>query len=212
MVVEGFGLSEASPVTHVGPLDGSARPGTIGLPLPDTDVRLVDPQTGLASLLPGEVGELAIKGPQVMLGYWNDPEATAHSIRDGWLFTGDLAIADADGFFRIVDRKKDLIITSGFNVYPTDVEQVLRACPGIADLAIVGVPDAERGEAVKAVIVPKAGADFRLTQFEAFCEQHLAKHKRPRLVEIASGDLPRNFLGKVYRRKLRETHTQHDRH
>ena len=155
-VVEGFGLSEASPVTHIGPLDGSALPGTIGLPLPDTDARIVDPATGRTDVPQGEVGELIIKGPQVMLGYLNDPEATARTTRDGWLFTGDLAVQDAEGFFRIVDRKKDLIITSGFNVYPSDVEQVLRTCPGVADVAVIGVPDLERGEIVKAVVVSEA--------------------------------------------------------
>jgi long-chain acyl-CoA synthetase len=205
-VVEGFGLSEASPVTHVGPLDGTARPGTIGLPLPDTDARIVDPTNGWTQLPVGEVGEMIIKGPQVMLGYLNNPEATANTIRDGWLFTGDLAVQDAEGFFRIVDRKKDLIITSGFNVYPSDVEQVLRACPGVADACVIGVPDAERGEVVKAVVVPKAGNRLCRRTVEAHCEQHLARHKRPRLIEIAGADLPRNFLGKVFRRKLREDH------
>ncbi len=203
-VVEGFGLSEASPVTHVGPLDGTARPGTIGLPLPDTDVRIVDPVDGRAEVPVGDVGEMIIKGPQVMLGYLSDPEATARTIRDGWLYTGDLATRDADGFFRIVDRKKDLIITSGFNVYPSDVEEVLRACPGVADAAVIGVPDPERGEIVKAVVVPKPGCRFDRSVLDAHCEAHLAKHKRPRLVEIAESDLPRNFLGKVFRRKLRE--------
>jgi len=144
----------------------------------------------------------------VMLGYWNDPEATARTVRDGWLYTGDLAIEDADGFFRIVDRKKDLIITSGFNVYPSDVEQVLRACPGVADLAVIGVPHSERGEVVKVVIVPQPGNQFSRRTFEAFCKQHLAKHKRPRIVEITGGDLPRNFLGKVFRRKLRDAHVE----
>jgi long-chain acyl-CoA synthetase len=207
-VVEAFGLSEASPATHIGPLDGSARPGTIGLPLPDTDARIVDPVTGQSDVPPGEVGELIIKGPQVMLGYWNDPEATARTIRDGWLYTGDLAVEDAAGFFRIVDRKKDLIITSGFNVYPSDVEQMLRACPGVADVAVIGVPDVERGEVVKVVIVPQPGNQFTRRTFDAFCEKHLAKHKRPRVIEIADGDLPRNFLGKVSRRKLRDAHAE----
>ena len=147
-------------MTHVGPLDGTARPGTIGLPLPDTDVRIVDPVDGRIEVPVGDVGEMIIKGPQVMLGYLNDPEATARTIRDGWLYTGDLATRDADGFFRIVDRKKDLIITSGFNVYPSDVEEVLRACPGVADAAVIGVPDPERGEIVKAVVVPKPGCRF----------------------------------------------------
>ncbi len=205
-VVEGFGLSEASPVTHIGPLDGTARPGTIGLPLPDTDARIVDPTDGCTQLPVGEVGEMIIKGPQVMLGYLNNPEASANTIRDGWLYTGDLAVQDAEGFFRIVDRKKDLIITSGFNVYPSDVEQVLRTCPGVADACVIGVPDAERGEIVKAVVVPKAGSRLCRRTVEAHCEQHLAKHKRPRLIEIAGADLPRNFLGKVFRRKLREVH------
>ena len=207
-VVEGFGLSEASPVTHVGPLDGSARPGTVGLPLPDTDARIVDPATGRTELPAGEVGELIIKGPQVMLGYLNDPEATARTVRDGWLYTGDLAIQDSEGFFRIVDRKKDLIITSGFNVYPSDVEQVLRTCPGVADACVIGVPDCERGEIVKAVIVPQAGSRLCRRTVEAHLEQHLAKHKRPRLIEIAGVELPRNFLGKVFRRKLREAHVE----
>jgi long-chain acyl-CoA synthetase len=204
VVVEGFGLSEASPVTHSGPLDGTARHGTIGLPLPDTQVRIVDVETGRVTLPAGEVGELIVKGPQVMLGYWKNPEATAHTIRDGWLFTGDMATCDSDGFFRIVDRKKDLIITSGFNVYPTDVEQVLRQCPGVQDLAIVGVPDRERGELVKAVVVPAKDKPFDREVFEAYAREHLAKHKRPLAVEICKDDLPRNFLGKVYRRKLRD--------
>lgn len=202
MVVEGYGLSEASPVTHTGPLDGTARPGTIGLPLPDTQARIVDADTGLVTLPPGEVGELVIKGPQVMVGYWNNPEATSQAIRNGWLYTGDLATCDEDGFFRIVDRKKDLIITSGFNVYPTDVEIVLRGCRGVKDIAIVGVPDAQRGELVKAVVVPDA--NFHRHAFDEYAKEHLAKHKRPMLVEIVDGDLPRNFLGKVYRRKLRD--------
>ncbi len=209
-VVEGFGLSEASPVTHSGPLDGTARHGTIGLPLPDTMVRIVDVETGRVTLPHGEVGELIVKGPQVMLGYWKNPEATSQTIRDGWLFTGDMATCDQDGFFRIVDRKKDLIITSGFNVYPTDVEQVLRRCPGVQDLAIVGVPNRERGELVKAVVVPANGEAFSREVFEAFAKEHLAKHKRPLLIEIIEGDLPRNFLGKVYRRKLRSGSNAND--
>jgi long-chain acyl-CoA synthetase len=205
VVVEGFGLSEASPVTHLGPLDGTQRAGTIGLPLPDTDVRVVDPDTGLSDVPRGEIGELIVRGPQVMLGYWNDPEATARTIRDGWLYTGDLAIEDEDGFFRIVDRKKDLIITSGFNVYPSDVEPVLRGFPGVADVAVIGIPDRERGEVVKAVVALKPGAEVEMGALWTYCDKHLAKHKRPRLIEIAGSDLPRNFLGKVFRRKLRET-------
>jgi long-chain acyl-CoA synthetase len=204
IVVEGFGLSEASPVTHVGPLDGTSRPGTIGLPLPDTDVRIVDRERGIVDVPRGEIGEMIIRGPQVMLGYWNDPEATGRTIRDGWLFTGDLATEDEDGFFRVVDRKKDLIITSGFNVYPSEVEPVLRGFPGVSDVAVIGVPNRERGEIVKAVIATKPGQEVELRELWLYCDKHLAKHKRPRVIEITGEELPRNFLGKVFRRKLRE--------
>jgi long-chain acyl-CoA synthetase len=138
-----------------------------------------------------------------MAGYWNDPEATARTIRDGWLFTGDLATRDDDGFFRIVDRKKDLIITSGINVYPTEVEQILRRFPGVSDVAVFGVPDERRGELVKAVVVVKKGQRFSRASFDAFAQEHLAKFKRPRVVEVVSDDLPRNVLGKVLRRVLR---------
>jgi long-chain acyl-CoA synthetase len=204
VVVEGYGLSEASPVTHTGPLDGTARPGTIGLPLPDTDAMIVDPETGAGPLPPGQVGELVIRGPQVMAGYWNDEEATAAVLRGGWLYTGDLGTCDADGFFRIVDRKKDLIITSGVNVYPTDVEHVLRQFEGVEDVAVLGVPDAERGELVKAVVVPKPGKPFDRKAFRDFARLHLEVHKRPRVVEVTRGPLPRNALGKVLRRVLRD--------
>ncbi len=205
-VVEGYGLSEASPVTHTGPLDGTNRLGTIGLPMPDTEARIVDEETGVYTLAPSKVGELVIRGPQVMAGYWKDPEATAAVIRDGWLHTGDLATCDEDGFFRIVDRIKDLIITSGFNVYPTDVEHVLRQCPGVADVAVIGFPDPGRGEIVKAVIETDPNVTFNQKHFNKFASENLAKHKRPSIVEILNGDLPRKFLGKVLRRELREQH------
>jgi len=204
-VVEGYGLSEASPVTHAGPLDGTAINGTIGLPLPDTDARIMDAATGTEELPCGEVGELAVKGPQVMQGYWNDSAATSHAIRDGWLYTGDLATCDQRGFFRIVDRKKDLIITSGFNVYPGDVEEILRKYPGVKDVAVVGVPDEDKGELVKAVMVMDPGKVFNQHDFTAYSRKHLAAHKRPRRIEVREHDLPRNFLGKVLRRELRDT-------
>ncbi len=207
IVVQGYGLSEASPVTHVGPLDGSNLPGTIGLPLPDTDCRLVDTETGTHDVGPDEVGELLIRGPQVMLGYWNNSAATEQAIRGGWLHTGDLATRSESGFFRIVDRKKDLIITSGFNVYPADVEEVLRGCESVADVAIVGVPDEERGEVVKAFVVLKPGRSWEPAKLIQFSKQHLASHRRPRLWEYAKDGLPKNFLGKVIRRQLRENET-----
>jgi long-chain acyl-CoA synthetase len=203
VVVEGYGLSEASPVTHIGPLDGTARPGTIGLPIPDTDALIVDAETGAGPLPVGAVGELIVRGPQVMVGYWNDPAATAAALHDGWLHTGDLATQDADGFFKIVDRKKDLIITSGCNVYPTDVEHVLRQFDEIEDVAVFGVPDTDRGELVKAVVVPKDRKRFSRRAFDEFARQHLEVHKRPRVVEVVAGPLPRNPLGKVLRRVLR---------
>lgn len=203
-VVEGYGLSEASPVTHTGPLDGSNIPGTIGLPLPGTEAKIVDAETGSLEMPPGEVGELMIRGPQVMLGYWNDPEATAIAIDDeGWLYTGDLATCDKDGFFCVVDRKKDLIITGGYNVYPTDVEHTLRNVDGVIDVAVVGVPDRARGEIVKAIVAVEDLAAFDRKAFEEFVDSQLARHKRPKLTEFVEGDLPRNFLGKVLRRKLR---------
>ncbi len=203
-VVEGYGLSEASPVTHAGPLDGTAQPGSIGFPLPDTEARIVDAATGTETLPYGEVGELVVRGPQVMLGYWNNPAETAKVLRDGWLYTGDLATCDERGVFRIVDRKKDLIITSGFNVYPADVEAILRTCPGVRDVAIVGQPDSERGEIVKAIVVVEAGRKFSRHDFDAFARRKLSASQRPKIVETRTTDLPRNFLGKVLRRELRQ--------
>ncbi|MCA9090665.1 MAG: long-chain fatty acid--CoA ligase [Planctomycetaceae bacterium] len=203
-VVEGYGLSEASPVTHVGPVFGTVTPGTIGVPIPDTDACIVDQETGRSVLPTGEVGELLVRGPQVMLGYWNDQQATNQVIRDGWLHTGDLATCDERGFFKIVDRIKDLIITSGFNVYPGDVEEVIRTYPGVKDAAVVGEPDEDRGEIVRAVLVVNSLKEFRKADFEDFCRRKLAAHKRPRLIDARTEDLPRNFLGKVLRRELRQ--------
>lgn len=202
MVVEGYGLSEASPVTHAGPLDGTAIPGSIGLPLPDTDARIVDGETGGQPLPFGQVGELIVRGPQVMLGYWHNQPETDRALRDGWLYTGDLATCDENGVFRIVDRKKDLIITSGFNVYPADVESVLRTYPGIRDVAVVGEPNEEAGELVKAILVIE-GKKFNRHDFDAFTKQKLSAQKRPKIIETRTDDLPRNFLGKVLRRELR---------
>ena len=199
-VVEGYGLSEASPVTHVGPLNGTNQLGTIGLPLPDTQCRIVDENH--KDLEPGEVGELLVKGPQVMLGYWKNEAATQEVLRDGWLRTGDLARRVDAGFYQIVDRKKDLIITSGFNVYPADVEEVLRDCECVHDVAVIGIPDAKRGEVVKAFIEIKKGHRWNVGQLERFSLSRLAKHRRPKIWEQVT-ELPRNFLGKVIRRELR---------
>jgi long-chain acyl-CoA synthetase len=202
-VVEGYGLSEASPVTHVNPIGEGNRPGTIGLPLPDTEARIMDPATGMEELPVGGVGELVIRGPQVMKGYFNNPEETSRTHRGGWLYTGDLARRDRDGYFTIVDRKKDIIKTSGFLVFPAEIEEVLASFPGVAEAAVIGVPDSERGEIIKALVVSRNG-DLNLSALAAHCEKHLGKHKRPKAIEVVP-ELPKNFLGKVQRRRLRES-------
>lgn len=209
LVVEGYGLSEASPVTHVGPLFEEPHYGTIGLPLPETEVRIVDAgceqDEEPIDMPDGEVGELIVRGPQVMLGYWKDRAATKSAIRNGWLHTGDLAYRNEEGFYVIAGRKKDLIITSGFNVYPSEVEEVLREAPGVKDAAVVAHPDPRRGEAVKAHVVINPGVAWNEDLLREHCATHLAKFKQPRIYEKCDGDLPRNFLGKVIRRQLRET-------
>ena len=201
-ILEGYGLTEASPVTHANPPGARNRPGTIGLPVADTEARLADPDT--AAEVGGEaVGELVVRGPQVMKGYFNNPWATREVLRDGWLYTGDMARRDADGYYTIVDRKRDIIKTSGFLVYPAEVEEVIRAFPGVAEAAVVGAPDEERGEAVRALVVPRGGVKLDAAALEAHCRLHLGKQKRPRRIEVVT-ELPKNFLGKVLRRKLRE--------
>jgi long-chain acyl-CoA synthetase len=203
-IYEGYGLSEASPVTHANPHGDRNRPGTIGLPLADTDAKLVDAFTGEDNLPAGAVGELAVRGPQVMKGYFNNGPETARVLRDGWLFTGDLARRDADGYYAIVDRKKDIIKTSGFLVYPGEVEEILRAFNGVAEAAVIGIPDLKRGELVKALIVTGKGSKIDARSLKHYCRRHLGRHKRPRQIEFVS-ELPKNFLGKVLRRKLRES-------
>ncbi|GBD35696.1 Long-chain-fatty-acid--CoA ligase [bacterium HR36] len=201
-IIEGYGLTEAGPVTHANPLmPEHVRPGTIGIPLPDTEARIVDPIHGETDVPTGEVGELIVRGPQVMLGYWRNPDETALALRNGWLYTGDLARRDADGYFTIVDRKRDIIKTSGFLVYPAEVEEVLLRFPQVAEAAVVGEPDPQRGEMVVAYVVPRDG-NLDVKSLEDYCREHLAKHKRPRKFQVVS-QLPKNFLGKVLRRQLR---------
>jgi long-chain acyl-CoA synthetase len=202
-VIEGYGLTEASPVTHANRMGESNRPGTIGLPLADTEAKIIDPVAGLEELPVGAVGELVVRGPQVMKGYFNNPLATEAVLRNGWLFTGDMARKDADGLYTIVDRKKDIIKTSGFLVFPAEVEEVLLTFPGVAEAAVVGQPDADKGEMVKALIVPRVGTRLDVSALQEHCKLHLGKHKRPKQVEVVR-ELPKNFLGKVLRRRLRE--------
>lgn len=201
-IIEGFGLSEASPVTHSNPSDGTARIGSIGLPLPNTDVRLVDLETGRREVAPGEIGEMTVRGPQVMKGYLDDAEETAIALRDGWLFTGDLATATHDGFFEIVDRKKDMIISGGLNVYPSEVEEIIREHSSVETCAVVGVPDRKYGELVCAWVVPSVGGPPNLEELKSFCREKLSGYKVPREFRVCDA-LPENFLGKVRRIDLR---------
>ncbi len=201
-LVEGYGLTEASPVTHANPLEGTRKTGSIGIPFPDTDARIVD-DTGERALPPGEVGELTVRGPQVMQGYWHQPEETALALRGGWLFTGDMAKMDEDGFFYIVDRKKDLIITGGLNVYPREVDEILYAHPAILEAAVVGIPDPYKGEVVKAFVVLRDGQHATADDLIAHCKRQLAPHKVPRTVEFRR-ELPKSLVGKILRRKLVE--------
>lgn len=206
-LVEGYGLTEASPVTHCTPIYGRRVAGSIGLPLPDTDMKIVDLETGEQELAAGEVGELCIHGPQVMAGYWNRPEETARAIRDGWLHTGDIARMDADGYTYIVDRQKDMIIAGGFNIYPREVEEVLYEHPAIMDAAVVGLPDEYRGQTVKAYVVLKAGQSLTEGELMAWCRERMAKYKAPASVEFRES-LPKTMIGKVLRRVLLEEEQQ----
>ena len=199
---EGYGLSEASPVTHNNPpFLGEGREGSIGIPIPSTDARIVDVETGVTEMPVGESGELIIKGPQVMKGYLNMPEETARTLKDGWLHTGDVAKMDEDGYFYIVDRKKDMIVASGYNVYPREVEEVLFEHPDVAEAVAIGVPDDYRGETVKAFVVKRSGATTTEEEILAFCKERLAPYKAPRTVEFRD-DLPKSAVGKLLRRVL----------
>lgn len=202
-ITEGFGLTEASPVTHANPVFGKQKPGSIGVPVPGTLARIVDTEDGERVLAHNEIGELVIKRPQVMKGYWNRPEETARTIRDGWLYTGDIAYMDEEGYFYIVDRKKDLIIVGGYNVYPREIDEVLHTHPKIREAVTVGVNHRSRGETVKAYIVPEEGANLTVPEVVAFCRQKLASFKVPRLIEFRE-ELPKTMVGKVLRRILRE--------
>ncbi len=202
-IIEGFGLTEASPITHLNPLRGKRKIGSIGLPFPDTDAAIVDIEDGTTLLPPNKPGELIIRGPQVMKGYWNRPEESAKALRDGWLYTGDIAYMDEEGYFFIVDRKKDLIISGGYNIYPREIEEVLYEHPKVADAACIGVPHRQRGEVVKAYIVPKAGEQIDKKEIISFCRQKLANYKVPKKIEIRE-ELPKTIVGKVLKRHLRE--------
>jgi long-chain acyl-CoA synthetase len=203
-LVEGYGLSECSPVLMANPVGSSRRAGTVGLPLPSTDIRVVDPDDVGAVRAPGEEGELLARGPQVFSGYWGRPDETAAVLLDGgWLRTGDIATMDADGFVSIVDRIKDLIITGGFNVSPSEVEDALRAFPGIADVCVVGLPQERGGEDVVAAVVLEVDATFDEDAIRAWARRNLTPYKVPRRV-IRVQELPKSLIGKVVRRQVRD--------
>jgi len=202
-LVEGYGLTETSPLALVNPTHGHRKIGTIGVPVSDTAAAIVSESESREPLPPGEVGELAIKGPQVMREYWNRPEETAAVLRDNWLFTGDMAVADEEGFIRIVERKKDVIISAGMNVYPREVEEVLHQHPKIVEAAVIGVPSKVREEVVKAYIVVEEGEELSKSDVVSFCRDKLSKFKIPRQIEIVD-ELPKSAMGKILRRVLRE--------
>lgn len=208
-LVEGYGLTEASPVTHCNPIQekppfDKKREGSVGIPMSNTLAKIIDLDTG-EDLPPGQVGELVIKGPQIMKGYWNKPEETAAQLTDGWLHTGDIAKMDEDGYFYIVDRAKQMIDRAGFKVWPRDVEEVLFEHPKIADAAVFGVPDEQRGETVMAVVVLKEGEEATAKEIIEYTKDKLAYYKRPQFVEFRD-ELPKSMVGKTLRRVLQEEH------
>jgi long-chain acyl-CoA synthetase len=198
-VVEGYGLTESAPVLTFNPLGGQAKDGSIGIPVPSTELRLVDDDGQPGP--PGEPGEIVARGPQVMLGYWQRPEDTEQALAGGWLHTGDIGTMDEEGYFRIVDRKKDMILVSGFNVYPNEVEEVIASHQDVQEAAVIGVPDEKMGEAVRAYVVAHNPG---LTEEEIIrhCREHLAAYKVPRGVEFRD-DLPKSLIGKILRKDLR---------
>lgn len=201
-LIEGYGLTEASPVTHVNNIWEKRKIGSIGIPFPDTEARIVHPDSG-EEMPQGEIGELIVRGPQVMKGYWQQPEETYKALRDGWLYTGDLARMDAEGFFYILDRRKDLIIAGGYNIYPREVEEVLFEHPDVEEAVVAGVLDAYRGETVKAYIILKDGSTANEEDLQSWCKDKLAVYKVPKIYEFRD-TFPKTLVGKVLRRKLIE--------
>jgi long-chain acyl-CoA synthetase len=200
-ILEGYGLSETSPILTLNPMTIEGFSGTVGLPFPSTDIRLIDDEGNIAKI--SEAGEICAKGPQVMRGYWQKPEANAAAFTsDGYFRTGDVGVFDERGFLRIVDRKKDMIIVSGFNVYPNEVEAVAAACSGIAECACVGAPDEKTGEAVRLFVVRAPGASLSEDDVIAHCRQQLTGYKIPRQVRFLDA-LPKSNVGKILRKDLR---------
>jgi len=203
MMCEAYGLTETAPFVTVNPWGGTVKPGTVGVPLPDTDIRIVDVNDIEKELPLGEVGEIVIKGPQIMMGYYKNPEETAKVIKDGWVYSGDIGCFDEDGYLKIVDRKKDMIIAGGYNIYPVELDGVLFDHPKILEACTLGVPDGYRGETVKAFVVVKKGETLTEGEIITYCRENLAPYKVPKLIEFID-ELPKSAVGKVLRRKLKE--------
>jgi long-chain acyl-CoA synthetase len=203
LISEAYGLTETGPCTHSIPLGGKEKPGCIGLPLPSTDAKLVDIDDYSKEIKAyGDPGELCVKGPQVMKGYVNRPDETAATLKDGWLLTGDIATVDEEGYFTIVDRKKDMIISGGFNIYPRDVDEVLFAHPKVLEACTIGVPDDYSGERVKAFVVLKEGQGATEQDIIEYCKENLVKYKVPKYIEFTDS-LPKSAVGKILRKELR---------
>jgi long-chain acyl-CoA synthetase len=200
-IVEGFAMTESMMGGVVTPTLGLYKPGAVGIPLPDVEIRVVDAETGKEEMAAGQVGELLMRAPQLMKGYWEKPSETAATIRDGWLFTGDLGYLDEDGYMFIVDRKKDVIKPGGFQVWPREVEEVIASHPAVSEVGVAGVPDAYQGEAVKAWVVLRAGESATADELQGHCREKLAAYKVPKHIEFRSS-LPKSTVGKILRREL----------
>jgi long-chain acyl-CoA synthetase len=202
-ISEGFGLTESSPITHANPFQGKRKIGSVGLPFPDTDCRIVDLNNGRTEMAVGQTGELIIKGPQIMQGYWNNPEETAAALKDGWLYTGDIAKMDEDGYFYIVDRKKDMIISAGYNVYPREIDEVLYGHPNVQEACTIGLPHPTRGEQVKVFVVLRQAESTSKEDLINYCRERLADYKLPNQIELRA-ELPKSSVGKILRKTLRD--------
>jgi long-chain acyl-CoA synthetase len=200
-LIEGYGLSEASPVVTKNPLDGRRKPGSIGLPIPHVEVSIQD-EVG-KELGPNEIGEVCVRGGNVMLGYWNQPEETAKTMRSGWLLTGDIGYRDADGYYYITDRKKDMLLVNGINVYPREIEEVLYQFPGVKEAAVIGRPDPRKGEQAVAFVAAIEGSVLEEKALLRFVKERLADYKVPRKVVLMAA-LPRNATGKILKTALRQ--------
>jgi long-chain acyl-CoA synthetase len=202
-MLEVYGLTETAPIATVTPWGGKMKPGTVGIPVPNTDVKVVDVETGKEELKQGIPGEVIIKGPQVMKGYYKKPEETAAALKEGWLYTGDIGFFDEDGYLSIVDRKKDMIIASGYNIYPREIDEILFEHPKVLEACAIGIPDAYRGETVKAFVVAKPGEILTEEEITQWCKEKLAVYKVPKMIEFVDA-LPKSAIGKILRREVKE--------